>query len=401
MHRIVKQLFAAVIRMGQIPLNAAWGRQEPPRVLLVGPSLVGGGAENRLRRTAENLFEGKTAVAVFKNDGFDAFRSALPSLHLGWVGTCSYPSMVMRLRKFIRRYCFEAVLAFGFYPNLVSWAAVQGLPRRPALILTEINSMRRESLEARGTFRRPVLDALRHLIYPRADCFAANSEDGLNDAVHYYGVNPKLARRLPNLVDLQDLERQAASEVAPRQADPTPSICIVGRLFRRKRVDTLLNAVASLPSSLPWRIDVVGDGVDRAGLEAQARNLGIAERVQFHGWLANPFPIVSQASISVLCSEFAGFSNSVLEAMALNTPVITSLCTSDALEMCASGAALGFQVGDHLELGTQIERVLTIGKLRAELIDNARRYAERHTIPLAIREYEALVRDAIATPRGK
>jgi glycosyltransferase involved in cell wall biosynthesis len=308
--------------------------------------------------------------------------------------------MVMRLRSFLKHHRFDAVLAFGFYPNALSWAAVQGLRHRPALILTEINSPRRESLEARGTIRRPIMDALRRVMFPRADLFAANSKDGVTDAIRYYGIDPKRARRLPNVVDPENLRRLAASGKLPAQLN-VPSICMVTRLDRRKRVDTLLKAAAGLPWHLPYRIDIVGDGPERAVLEAEAGSLGIAARVHFHGWLHNPYPMVSHASLLVLCSEFEGFSNSVLEAMILRTPVITSLCTSDAHEMCARGAALGFAVGDHLALRARLEQALTSGELRAELSENGWRFAQRHTIPSAILDYEALVRDAVGQQKAK
>jgi glycosyltransferase involved in cell wall biosynthesis len=380
-------------------MNLAEGADTYPRVLLVGPALAGGGAQHRFRRVAEHLFRGRIGIAVFQNHGIESFHTELPTLHLGWRGKLSHPTMVIRLRSFLKRHSFDAVFAFGFYPIVVSWAAVQGLRQRPALILTEITSPREESA-MHGTIRRPIIDSLRRTIYPRADFYAANSEDGVTDALRYYGVDPRRARRLPNVVDPERLRLLAASGKLPEQSDDVPSVCIAARLFREKRVDTLLNAAAGLPPHLPWRIDIVGDGEERAALEMEARSLGIAARVQFHGWVQNPYPLISRASVLVLCSRYEGFSNSVLEAMVLHTPVITSLCTSDACEMCARGAALGFVVGNHLELGAKLELALTSKELRAELSKNGWSFAQRHILPAAILDYEALVRDAIRHRRA-
>ena len=375
--------------------------EAPPKVLLVGPSLAGGGAQNRFRRVAENLFGGKTGIAAFETHGMESFQPYLPSLHLGWSGKLSYPIMVARLRQFLNRHSFDAVFAFGFYPIVVSWAAVQWLRKRPALILTEITSPRRESLAMQGAIRRPIIESLRRMIYRRGDLYAANSEDGVSDALRYYGVDPKLARRLPNVIDKERLQLLAASGERPEQSDDVLSVCIAARLSREKRVDTLLKAAAALPSDLAWEIDIVGDGPDRAALEAESRSLGVSARVYFHGWLQNPYPIIARACLLVLCSENEGFSNSVLEAMVLRTPVITSLCTSDAREICARGAALGFAVGDPLELRARLEQALTSKKLRSELSENGWRFAQRHTTPSALLDYEALVRDAIGQKQRK
>lgn len=372
-----------------------------PRVLLVGPALSGGGAENRFHLATQHLFGGNTSLAVFKCDGQDFLSEGQVSLDLGWRGTLSHPFIAGRLRRHLRRHDFDAVMAFGFYPCLDAWAAVQGLARRPALILTEINSPRRESLEMRGSLRRPIVDGLRRFIYPRADFYAANSEDGVNDAVRFYGVDPKRVRRIPNLVDRERLERLAADGDSEASTDSRLSICIVTRLIRRKRVDTLLRAAAGLPDQRSWRVDIVGEGEERAALQALAQSLNLAERVIFHGWLQNPYPIVSRAAVSVLCSEFEGFSNSVLEAMALGTPVVTSLCTTDARDMCEQGAALGFPVGDHRSLRAHLLRLLEDEALRAaEFETKAWTYARRHTIPVAIKEYETLILDAIERRRG-
>jgi glycosyltransferase involved in cell wall biosynthesis len=306
--------------------------------------------------------------------------------------------MIMRLRRYLVSRNFDALFAFGFYPNFVAWAAVRGLRHRPALILSEINSPRREDLDSRGSWRGSAVKALRHVMYPRADIYAANSLDGISDAVQFYGVDPRRAQRLPNLIDPTWLARQATKK-HPEPRSGVVSICIVTRLDRRKRVETLLRAAARLPADLNWRIDVVGDGDQRLALAALAQELDIVPRVVFHGWQENPHPIVAQAAASVLCSEYEGFSNSVLESMILGTPVVTSLCSSDSNEMVEKGAALGFPVGNHLALRAELVKLLTQESMRRRLQDRARRYAQAHTLPAAIRVYEQVVNDAVEQKR--
>ena len=240
-------------------------------------------------------------------DGGATLSKGQPVLDLKWARLRSYPSMIRTLRRHLKRNRFNAVFAFGFYPNLIAWSAVQGLRCRPVLILTEIIAPRRESRETPGVIRRNAVGGLRRLIYPRADSFAANSEDGLKETIEYYGVNSKRARRIANLIEPNRLEQLAATGEPQSASGRVPSICLAARLTRQKRIETLLKAAAGLHSQPDWRIDIVGDGEERAMLEDLGRKLGIAKRIHFHGWLTNPYPIISRADIFVLCSAYEGF----------------------------------------------------------------------------------------------
>lgn len=65
-----------------------------------------------------------------------------------------------------------------------------------------------------------------------------------------------------------------------------PLLVFVGRLVDEKGVEDLIRAVALLAASLPEvRALVVGEGQDRAALEALAGKLGIAQRISFVGWV--------------------------------------------------------------------------------------------------------------------
>src|SRR6202008_2174687 len=105
------------------------------------------------------------------------------------------------------------------------------------------------------------------------------------------------------------------------------------RLVQSKRVDTVIRAIAKLASTFDCALAVMGDGPLLGELSLLANQLGIGSRVHFCGWQENPMPLVARASVCVVSSDYEGFSNSVLEAMFLDVPVVTSYCSSDAREM--------------------------------------------------------------------
>ena len=123
----------------------------------------------------------------------------------------------------------------------------------------------------------------------------------------------------------------AASDAAP--------LVYAGRLSPHKRVDLLLRAVARL-SGTGVLLDVLGDGPDRARLEALARDLGIVDKVRFFGRLATSEDIwkrMAGARVAVQPSAREGFGLFPLEAMALGVPVVS--CVSPE-------SAVGFVVGE-------------------------------------------------------
>ena len=135
-------------------------------------------------------------------------------------------------------------------------------------------------------------------------------------------------RVLPNLVDTAFF----TVPPAPRPNAPFRFLTI-GHLRPKKNVDGLLRAFArafpdSDAASADVRLDVVGDGAQRAHLERLATRLGIAPRVTFHGSL--PRPAVRHRLWSshayVLPSHHETFGVVLIEAMATGLPALATAC---------------------------------------------------------------------------
>lgn len=122
---------------------------------------------------------------------------------------------------------------------------------------------------------------------------------------------------LNNGVDIQWIEKLAAE---PLHNEPRPYFIHVARLSKEKRQDTLLRAFARSGSSL--KLVILGDGPCRNALERLSRSLDIADRVDFLGFLDNPYPVIKNAEFSVICSEYEGFGLSIAESICLSVPVL-------------------------------------------------------------------------------
>jgi len=153
-------------------------------------------------------------------------------------------------------------------------------------------------------------------------------------------------------------------EESPRTAlADAPVAVFVGRLVKAKGVDVLLRAFARLHARLPYAsLDVVGDGVERAPLEAMSHSLGLAKVVRFHGaqLRVQAEMIASKAWVQVVPSLWAEpFGLVAIEAMMRGAAVVAS--ASGGLAEIVRNEATGLLVppGEVTALANALHRVLS------------------------------------------
>ena len=134
---------------------------------------------------------------------------------------------------------------------------------------------------------------------------------------------------IPNPLSIE-LERVARSaEAGPRRRAPADGgeprliVLAMARLTRGKGVNLAIEALEFLPAQVVLR--VAGDGPERAALEALARDLGVAGRVEFLGWVSGAEKHRHLAEADVFCapSRADAFSMSMIEALSHGLPVVT------------------------------------------------------------------------------
>jgi glycosyltransferase involved in cell wall biosynthesis len=282
------------------------------------------------------------------------------------------------------------ILAFGLFPNAIAATAMLGMRTRPKLIISEITRPI-ASAAYLNIFRRVTYLTLAKQLYKRSDLVTANSMDGVRETCHLIGIDEERGVRLPNIVDAAEVTLLATQEnLIPIRCNGY--VVCVGRLAFMKRLETVIEAFAQTGCAGEIGLLIVGDGEARQSLELQVNELGLRDAVVFTGALENPFPIVRGAAALVLASEYEGFSNSALEAMFCDVPVITSYCSLDAREMCNQGAALGFEVGDAKLLTLHIRSIIRDKALVEQLISRAKVYRAPHELSNAIVCYEDVIR---------
>lgn len=98
----------------------------------------------------------------------------------------------------------------------------------------------------------------------------------------------------------------------------------VGSFDAMKGHAELLEAYALTARQMP--LVLVGKGRLETAIKDLAIALGISDKVRFVGYQANPYPLIQQAAVMVLASKFEGFGYVIVEAQALEVPVISTDC---------------------------------------------------------------------------
>lgn len=188
---------------------------------------------------------------------------------------------------------------------------------------------------------------------------------------------------------------------APYADGDRRGLLFVGNLLQGKGIGDLVTALGRLGAQAP-HLDVIGDGPMREPLAEIARDAGIADRVTFHGQLANDAARdrMRRARAVVVPSRHAygeGMPNVILEALSTRTPLIVSDHPAFADEFADGGTALTFRASDPDALAGAIRRLAEDAALRARLASTAGAMADRlhvgHPTALLIDRFVADDRD--------
>ena len=175
--------------------------------------------------------------------------------------------------------------------------------------------------------------------YPFADFAVGVSRGTTAELEGTPGMARDRIHTVYNPVVSADLDRKARESPHHPWFDdrPCPVILAIGRMKKVKDFSTLLRAFARLLDQRPARLIVLGEGRLRPSLQSQARELGIAERVDFPGFQENPYAFLGKADLFVLSSRHEALPTVLIEAMACGCPVVSTDCPSGPREILEDG----------------------------------------------------------------
>ena len=234
-----------------------------------------------------------------------------------------------------------------------------------------------------------------------------------DDAACVLGIAPYVGDLLRDrrLRRFEVISETAIESLAPEvdraeHGDAEVRLLHVGRLVRSKGLRDVLSAMALTDSSVRLTLDVAGDGPDRQACEQLSADLGLADRVRFHGRLARSDvdALYRAADIFVFPSFREAGGNVAFEAMGWGLPLIVS-------DIGGPGAAVDDACGIRVhperpeqyarDIAAAIDRLARDAALRVRMGEAARsRVSEIGLWESKIDEVDALYRDLVDVPRS-
>jgi glycosyltransferase involved in cell wall biosynthesis len=368
----------------------------PRKILFLIPALPVGGAERVmiqiLRRVDRSRFN--PHLVLFQRSG--AFLDHVPGdvdVHplvprkyyflMRWLVYFKYKKCVSRLRP-------DVVVSFMWYPNFIALLEkrLSRVPRK--VIVCEHSTL---SFTKGGRLIGLIRKWMIRLSYPAADRVIALTGQMRQELMAGAPLSQDRVKVVHNPADIHELETLSKEPVDQKWFNPSvPLILSIGRLTIEKGFDHLIRAFSQIDGSHPARLVILGEGEERGRLEGVIHQLGIGEKVCLPGLEKNPYKYLAHSTLFVLSSNFEGFPNVLIEAMALGVPCIATRCPTGPEEIITDGVdGLLVPPGDEKALAAAMTRLLKNATLRHRLSETGKRRAGDFEVKKIVKEYEDLI----------
>lgn len=332
------------------------------KVMFIIPSMAGGGAERVIAVLANAFVEKGIGTKIMMTAGSDCVYELHPRIELIQTGVTTGGSMLKRIsricnmRKIFKKSRDSVIVAFE--PDAAFFAGIAKIGLSMKMVASERNDPR-----SFGNSR------VRKLAYEMADKLVFQTKD----AMEYFAPNiQKKGTIIPNPVN------DSLPEVYVGERKDT--VVAVGRLEQQKNHRMLIEAFAEFVEAYPtYSLHLYGKGDMEEELKILAHQLKVEQKVIFEGFQKDVLLKIRDAGMYVLSSDYEGISNSLLEAMAIGLPVISTDCPCGGSRLCIKNEVNGLliPVGDVKALADAMKKMAESSQKANEFGAEAAKIRER------------------------
>ncbi|HEX2526681.1 MAG TPA: glycosyltransferase [Geminicoccus sp.] len=317
------------------PLSAAVVAARDVTIFL--PTLAGGGAERAMLNLARGFAEAghPTTLVVVHDEG--AYRDLVPAgVRKVVLGSTRTWQAALQLARYLRRERPWRVYSAMDDANLVALTA-RFLALSPSEIVCGIHNTPSLRIGRNEGWRGVMRIRLLRWLYRTARAVVAVSDGVAADSQRVFALDAGKLVVIPNPVLVPELQVRADEPAAHpwlvgRKA---PVLLACGRLTAQKDYPTLLRAMERVRRARDVRLIILGEGEQRAELEALRDELGLRAVVDMPGFAANPYAYMAACDLFVLSSRYEGSPVVLVEALACGARIVSTDCPSGPAETLA------------------------------------------------------------------
>lgn len=356
------------------------------------PSLNGGGAERVMlilaNKFSENDFE--VDLILVKKEG-PYLSEVSPEVNIVDLKSSNVPQSLFPLIKYLRKENPDVLISTLAHANVVAVLA-KILSRTKTKIIVRVTNTFSEALKNNTFFIKIILFLGVSIFYRFADEIVAGSEGAADDLAKTIKISKNKIKVICNPTDVEKIGKEC--EKIPDHPwlknKTVPVILAAGRLTVEKDYPTLFKAFSILSEKNNFRLIILGEGKKRRELEELVEMLGLQDKIDMPGFVKNPFAYMHNCDVFVLSSITEGLPNTLIEAMACGTPVVSTDCPSGPREILDNGKyGKLVKVGDEKALANAILETIKNPLDSSELI---KRVNENFSLEKSVEGYMNIIK---------
>ncbi|GEM_PF-2608355 len=309
------------------------------------------------------------------------------SVELEQIGKTLFDARSLELGNVLQKASFDVVIAFEDYNSLCTLQAL--LPSQTKAIVSS-----RVSLEHGYKDRlihllpRSFYEAHIKALYLKADAVVSVSQ-GVGEELAMLGIQ---SLSIANGIEMEKLLSLAQEPIAHE----SEFFLHVGRFdTTQKAQDEVVHAYARVAGTLQSALLFVGDGKDRARVEALVAEYGLQKRILFMGFDANPYKYMQKCKGFIFSSHYEGMPNALLEALSLGCAVIAYKFEPSWSEFDGHEGILYIDRGDTKALSGALIRFENEPMLRSKLRQGAQKIIQAYRYEVCQKKWIELIESVI------
>lgn len=356
------------------------------RILFTVGSLSGGGAERVVSRLASSIAELGHEVSIVLTASNIINYDVSDKVDIQYVAPSNntkglrFISRAYRYRRTVQKIQPDVIVSFTVGVNIFVLFALMWTKHR--VVISERNN---PYVDPTSSLSRIIRDVLYH----RASGVVFQTEDARR---YFCGKIQRKSTIIINPID--------GMIPNPFNGVRDKTIVAVGRLEKQKNHRLLLDAFSLIAERIPaYQLHIYGKGELQESLQAYVADLGLDGRVDLKGYCNTVLDEIVTAGMYVLPSDYEGMSNSLLEAMAMGLPVVsTDHPIGGARQLIVSGVnGILVKVGAKEELADAMLRIILDTSFATNISKEAVKVKEKTSIDIISEEWLGYLNTIVAS----